>query len=615
MRSTAENKTNNSKGPLNVLANLGDFTPKKTRQIICKQSVSKRDEEGIVEFYEAMVPRKELSFMDLNSIHKFFPTFDDIDIQMIIEEGFPKFEETIGVQNFAKVKKYFGIGCNAKKNQNNLKEINDLLSKLRTIENAQYYICGFKELISKLANLLEDGEEYTDIEKAKIIRMHSVLLFGYCFFVEDFVCIGTGESKRISIDYTKVERNNKRGFYPEELFVLYMSKFIETPEKSVFYDSICFELSQVEDRKLVNEILNFSELNLKNGKFISVNEANPYQTFGKIRGIKSKIHKEPEVYPMEFFSVKSMTEKFDLGGLYSMYKILKTHQLEELKKVEQDFVKFEGSRIYKSKHICYEVLPENYICGEFERKRFIRLVEILSSKGLTMYLRNSLKTQEKFKKPRKYNMGQFMGAIEFVNEANLVKETSVQRDFEIANMLIKMDKGDILSKYLSGEITIEEVKSKLKIDEAFEFEFFGIKPKIEYKDVISNFALQNGYVGSKEEIDIELVENVIIPGNEELIEQYNSGELDEKKFKKKLGLISGFSEMFFKLSSVDISAIEERLLEVKKSTVGKKKFDHSLKMLVLLYCYIVEGQIACGPKNHVPKRNKALKPSNLKTLI
>ena len=610
---TLESKTVNVQNVSNLLPKFGG-SKVKTRNIICSPSISKQDRDGIIRLYEALVPRKEIKSMDLEGIQKIFPTFEDINIDMILEEGFPKFEETIGTENFAKIKKYFGIGSKANPNQN-IKQIDSLISKLRTIENAQFYICGYKDLIIKLANLLEGNQEYTDLEKAKIIRLFAVLFFGYFYFAEDFTCYGTGESRSFQIDYTKVEKNNKLGFYPEELFSLYLLKFSETPEKNIFYDTICFELNQIEDKKLLKEILQFSELDIRNGILISVNTVNPYQNFGKIRSIKQKIHHEPGVYPIEFFSVKAMAQKLDLGALYLMYKTLKSHNLDELKKLKKTYIKFEGSRILEANHFCYEVTAENYIGGELERNRFIRLVEYFTKRGLTMFLKFDLKNGKKLKNPKKYNMGQFLGAIKFVNDANLVDTTTYKRDFEIANKLIKMDKKGALSKYALGIYTIEEVKSDLKIDEAFEFEFFGIKPKVEHKDILSNFALQNGYVESAEEIDNILIENVIIPGNEELIEMYNADELDDKSFEKELGITPEFSEMLFSLSKVDIASIEEKLLDVKKSTIGKKKLDHSLKMVILLYCYIVEGQIACGPKGRVPKRNKALKPSILKTLV
>ena len=616
----AENITSNTEVPFNVLAklqtaNASNDTYKKTRKIMCSESVSKQDKEGIISLYEALVPRRELKLMQLKVIHEEFPTFEDIDIDMIIKEAFPRFEETIGTKNFAKVKKYFGIGCKANKRINS-KEIEEFISRLRTIENAQYYICGYKDLIVKVANLLDTREEdYSNLVKAKIVRLYAVLHLGYYYFAEDFACFGVGENQSYRIDYTKLENNNKMGFYPEELFALYMSKFSETPNQNILYEMIVFEFENIRDEKTLKEVLEFAELDIEKGSFISINEANPYQNFGKIRGIKRKLHYEMGFFPLEIFSMKEFTEKVDWGALFTVYKILRTNELEELKKVEKPCIKFEGSRVFNSTCLCYEVTENNFIGGEVERRRLIRAVELFAGKSLTLYLNQSIKTRKTLKRPKKYNIGQFISAIKFANKAKLVESTTIERDFEIADKLLKMDKESVLTRYGFGEVTIEEVKSKLGIDEAFEFEFFGIKPKIDHKEVIVNFAIANGYVKSREEIDFELIETLIISGNEEFIEQYNSGEIDDKNFKKQIGFNEDFSQMFFNLSKVDIASIEEKLLEVKKSTVGKKKIDHNLKLIVLLYCYIMDGQVACGPKKRVPKRNKALKTSNLKGLV
>ena len=186
------------------------------RKIKCTAEISKADKEGIISLYEALVSRKEIKKMRLDIIRKHFPTFEDIDIDMIREKAFPEFERTIGKENFKKVKQYFGIEC--KKKKNDAREVENLLSKLRSIENAQYYICGFSDLLTKCANLLDTNKEYSVMIKAKIVRMYAVLFLCYIYFVED---IGYGGDR----DKRKAEMNNKLGFYPEELFILYVSIF------------------------------------------------------------------------------------------------------------------------------------------------------------------------------------------------------------------------------------------------------------------------------------------------------------------------------------------------------------------------------------------------------
>lgn len=604
MAATVKNETTGKKGFMPKFEGF-EYNP---RKIICSSEGSKREKDGVIRLYEALVPRKEIKRMLVNVIRRYFPTFEDIDVDMIINEAFPKFEETIGVENFAKVKKFFGIGCKASKNQNS-KEIESLLAKLRTIENAQYYICGYKDLVLKMANLIEGGEQYTNIEKVKICRMYCVLFLFYIYFVEDL-----GYGARVNDD--QLIENNKLGFYPEELFVLYITRFKQTTGKDIFFDAIRFEVDQIKDNKRVlKELLDFSELEYDGERFFSVNKANPYQNFGQVRNVKQKIHNEPVILPLEYFGIFNLSkQELDFVDLYGMYKELTSCELEKFNRSERNYERFEGSRIIKDKYLSYEVRPFQCVSGEREKNRLLNWVEILAQKNLEMLLKTDFKTGKE--KTKKYNVRQFLAAIKFAKDAKLAGETTLIRDFEIADELIKRDKKkNVLSRYFQGDITIPEVKAELKIDETIEFEFFGIKPKVDHKEVLVNFAIQNGYATSRELISAELIENILIPGNEEIIEQFHSGEIGIDKFEKKLGFDSNFAEMFFDISKIDIGLLEEKLLEAKRSSVVKKKFDHRLKLIVLLYVFIVEGQIKCGPKNRVPKRNKALKTSILKTLV
>jgi len=604
MSATVKKETTATKGLMPILEGMNV----NSRKIICPPNVSPSDRDGIVRLYEALVPRKEIGKMRIKVIKQYFPSFENIDIGMIMEEGFPMFEKTIGVQNFAKVKRYFGIGCKVSKNQNS-REIEVLLAKLRTIENAQYYICGYKELISKTANLLEGGEQYTDIEKAKIVRFYSILILWYIYFVEDL-------GYQSQINHVQLKNNNKLGFYPEELFVLFASRFTDIPEKNIFYDSIMFELNLIEDKKVLKELLEFSELDYKYGRFYSVNRANPYQNFSQIRNLKQRIHKEYVISPIELFGIIKFARQIDFADLYAVYKAITSCKLDKFKRVERDFERYEGSIIIKQKYFCYEIRPEQYLTGEREKGRLINLLETFARKDLTMRLESDLKTGKELpeKKKKEYNVAEFLGAIKFVQDANLVQETTVIRDFEIADTLIKRDKrSKVLSKYFMNTVTIEEVKEKLKIDETFELDFFGIKPKVDHKAVLMKFAIQNGYAADKNKIPFDIIEKLIISGNEELIERYNSGEISDKQFESELG-IEGFVEMFFDLSKVDIALIEEKLLKVKKTSIENREIDKAYKMIVRLYCYLVEGQISCGPKNRKPERRGDLKTSILNKL-
>ena len=142
---------------------------------------------------------------------------------------------------------------------------------------------------------------------------------------------------------------------------------------------------------------------------------------------------------------------------------------------------------------------------------------------------------------------------------------------------------------------------------------FGIKHLESPVDAVKRFATENGFATS-ENISNELVENVLIAHNEKLWERFSSGELSSEKIIEKLGLDKSIAEMYFNLQKVDIPLIEEKLQELKNKRATAKEMKKQ-SLTINLYCYIIEGQIACGIKNKIPKGSKRLKPSILKKFL
>ena len=75
-----------------------------------------------------------------------------------------------------------------------------------------------------------------------------------------------------------------------------------------------------------------------------------------------------------------------------------------------------------------------------------------------------------------------------------------------------------------------------------------------------------------------------------------------------------FAEMYFNLKKVEIEKIESFLQDLKRAQTKSDKM-RKYATLIKLYCYLVDEKVKCGPKNKVPKGNKGLKTSNLKSLI
>ena len=178
---------------------------------------------------------------------------------------------------------------------------------------------------------------------------------------------------------------------------------------------------------------------------------------------------------------------------------------------------------------------------------------------------------------------------------------------------------EIFLKFKREEVAVEDMKALLGIDEEFETNVLQIErcntaeesvsPLI---DTVIKLALNNG-IKSEDDINVDLIENVFIRGNEQNIEKFHKGQIDENELKKRIGFEEEFSESYFDTSKIDINAIEAKLQDIKK--YGKKELIHKSKLLISLYCYVVKNGIACGPKTKPAKRNKGLKPEILESLI
>ena len=594
--------------PENVLM-MKNYKPgffKPARTIIEYEGITRTDRDAIVKLYEALVPKD---------------TQRTINLRMMVEEAFPKFEETIGEANFTKVKKYFGIGVK-KPNKGALREgeINAMIGKLRTIENAQYYITGFAELIEKIANKLGGAPEaMTSLEKAKFVRMFMVIFAGYFYFIEDCNYRRNGDTIETIINYAKVPDLNKIPFHPEELFVLYNYKLKTYSDNGIIYDIVQMEVMDL-DKRTRNELLTFAELKLDPEKeFISVNETVACQTFGSVRTLKRKVHQEPGVFPMEIFTCRDMFVKIDFDDLYAVYKALRSFPLENFPTVDRDVPVYEGSRLVHNKHTCYEIIKGMEIAGPVEANRFVRLMEYAITANYNIPVRHDKDGKElPIEEVKFYNARNYLAAIKFANAIGYLDAyTEVERDYEVAEILIERDVDDGLKRYIHGEINEMQLKEILEIDDQFEEDAFGITheaPRAPIEEIVLAFAIDNGYLEEKAETTMQLITEVVLPGNEELFEQYESGEIDAQTLEGKIGFEDEFAEMYFDAEKIDVTAIESKLQDMKRSMADKKKMQKSA-LAISLYCYVVEEQIPCGTKKKAPKRNKGLKPSNLKALI
>lgn len=564
------------------------------RKIICNdQKISKADKEALIKLYEALVPGDKTRTVNVN---------------MIMEQALPAFEETLGETGFRKLKKFFGIGCRSSKFGTKPQEINILLEQIRTIENAQYYIDGYKELLEMAAAKLHGApEEMTMLERAKFVRMYHMIFVGYFFFAQDFRRSYSFDKKcyYLSVDFQEAFKNNSMICRPEDFFITSRILIESFPEDSLMYDLVCLEFSNL-DKKLQKEILQFAELRIDDeGKLISVNIAPKYQTYSSIRALKHKVHPEMGVYPMEFFAYKNKIQEMPFEEIYQIYKILRVVPMDKFNVETKKESYMEGSREVLRDRPYYEVCKDFYVSGQAEIDRIIRTMEYLSA------VEFELETGD----GKKCNMGQYMAAFNFMHGMEYIDVTiQPKREFELAAMLIERDTSGAIMEFKNGMITAEELKLRLGIDAAFEKEIFGIETVASPIEIAEKFAVDNKYVSDYSKINSKLLENVVLLGNEEEFIKFAKGEIDEETLKRKIGFEESFAEMYFDLTKVDMAAIENQLQELKRG-LAKKGEMKRWALLISLYCYLVEEQVPCGPKNKVPKRNKGLKPANLKAQI
>lgn len=564
------------------------------RKIICNdQKISKADKEALIKLYEALVPGDKTRTVNVN---------------MIMEQALPAFEETLGETGFRKLKKFFGIGCRSSKFGTKPQEINILLEQIRTIENAQYYIDGYKELLEMAAAKLHGApEEMTMLERAKFVRMYHMIFVGYFFFAQDFRRSYSFDKKcyYLSVDFQEAFKNNSMICRPEDFFITSRILIESFPEDSLMYDLVCLEFSNL-DKKLQKEILQFAELRIDDeGKLVSVNIAPKYQTYSSIRALKHKVHPEMGVYPMEFFAYKNKIQEMPFEEIYQIYKILRVVPMDKFNVETKKESYMEGSREVLRDRPYYEVCKDFYVSGQAEIDRIIRTMEYLSA------VEFELETGD----GKKCNMGQYMAAFNFMHGMEYIDVTiQPKREFELAAMLIERDTSGAIMEFKNGMITAEELKLRLGIDAAFEKEIFGIETVASPIEIAEKFAVDNKYVSDYSKINSKLLENVVLLGNEEEFIKFAKGEIDEETLKRKIGFEESFAEMYFDLTKVDMAAIENQLQELKRG-LAKKGEMKRWALLISLYCYLVEEQVPCGPKNKVPKRNKGLKPANLKAQI
>lgn len=580
------------------------------KEKLATTSITSADKAGILRFYECLVP-------DWQHLNK------PCNIEMFLS-AFPIFEQTIGEKDFAKVKKYFGIGVK----KNNVKhkfdsKIEGLVKKLRTVQNAMFYISGYSNLIEKIAKKLDKAPDYMgDIEKAKIMRAYFYILVGGHFFSGEYQYVMVDESSPITVIDSLVKNNNHLLLTPEDLEIIYNRTFAKLTDKSWIYDSILYEINLL-DKKTREDFLDFAELSEVDGKFISVNRATKFQTFGEVRKIKKKAMKEPTFFPANVFADKKLINLFEFYGLYSIMKILSNVDFSDLPKESKIGFISEGSLVRKVEYNTYLLQYKSFsydlpVAGEVEKGRLFALINTLVKYEYQFPIET--KTDDSEEKNIEYiNFGHYMAAYKYAFAKGYITiESDLEYDFQVLSEIVELPgaKSHLIKLWYEEE-SISDFESNLEIDiETIDQMFWETKesflPVEEEVTAVINFAVASKCISdSHNEIaDATIMLDAYLPILKQDFLDY-SKDNNLKNLKKKIGFNEDFSKMYFNLRNVKVTQIEEKLLDLKRNPANIK---HS-KLLILLYVWLVDNQIPCGVKNKPIKRKKNLKPEILSNLV
>lgn len=570
-----------------------------------------------------------------------------MDVGMLLNEAIPAFEKQFGSQTFNKFKKY--IGFEVKKPQKNALrpgEYQSIINRMRTVENAMYYIPGYKELVKKMAQKVIAPSGMSDLVKAKLLRMYLIVFCGYYYFLEDFQEVNVDGRMCFRVNVSLAESNNKKALHPEEMFELMQAKFSESENDGIYYEIIEYEFNKL-DRIQKSLVLDFAELDYdKNDGFTSVNKAKSW-TFGAVRQIKQKVFTLPGVAPMELFASEDVLKKASFVDAYTIYKILSTKPIESFRKINRNMAVLEGSRFVNKEFTCYEFMDGFEVTGVDEIQRYIHLYEFIvknHSKMLSGYLDLSTELIDSWI---------YDGAIKFAYEMGYISDyTKPEDDLNLAILIVKKDEASFnIPKYLEGDLSAIKLRETLDFDNDFEIfvrrlreeskvnnavvdEIIETQEKIQDETKVEIHSSEKIEMENKTLIDSnddivakliefakeyeiadensqgirELISNVIIASKKSEVMQFVQRKISSDKFRDMLGMDEEFEKMFFNLESVDIWKIEQKLMDLKrKRTANKKQY----AILIYLYVYLIENQIACGKKHKVPKRNKNLKTENL----
>lgn len=582
----------------------------KELNVINNDGISANVVKGIVRLYQALAPGYNVK---------------PVNVKLIHEKALPRFKEMLGNKRYDILVSYFGLG-KRKLFRSKKGEIEKIVSELRTLENAQYYLEGFAELLEKVSNLLVGApENMPSIVRAKLVRVYATIFWGGHFFAEDYIYRCDGINIDGILNMETALKNEPKPFGPEEMFSLWELSLKRYSQSSIMLEALEHEIEMLA-RNVKKALMTFAELaqDEETGEYYSVNSTcTDYGKYASVRALKKKVVGDPPVLPIHLFIELGGLQLSMLDSIHAIYRVLQ-QPWEEFPKVSRKYVTINGNSAREYSQICYNLCGEHcgdtiysdasdnngtmFLCsGDKERARFINTFEKL----LPMY-DVSMETMDK----KRISLQAFWGAIKLCKELGYVnyETTSIEREWELITAVLGLDNEEntTLKSYFKNEITTDKCVEALGITPEVEAEVLGIKPGLTVR--LKEWAVTEGFVPSVEAVNDSLIENVLFAGGARNdFEMFLDGRISEEELKESLGFDDALASMYFSLKAIDGNAIESALMEAKSKRLTAK--NGPARLTILLYCYLVEQQVPCGSKDKPLKGNKSLKVKNLRNLI
>ena len=587
-------------------------------KILKDVSLNQTDTKALIKLWKLLVPEHEYFISPCEKIMGFSDVCS-IDLPLMKNEAIPAFTKTIGEKRLHALLRHCGYGVKFPRPLQQ-KTLESELACLRTIENAQFYLHGFKHLINSMATHLEDAPEDMDaITRAKHVRSYFIFFAAGEFFTEELAY----KNGVLGVNYTICDQLNKRAVHPEEMFLLY-SMMGKTAK--VRYGAIQHELSLIEP-KLKKKLLEMSELSTST----SPNTYGTTYKFKDYRALKSQIHQEHCISSLSMFAVKEVFLPCGFQQFMSTLLVLLLHPLSEFETATRKIRTFEnGTLVHRdAQHLVYKdsFCGELHICGEKEKKRYFDLFKYMADKDMSLKgLAYNLETGDPIPDHEFEWQVYYALALFGIQRKYITPEMSMPDTLTVIDKLTEFysydDKAQAMTirmaiqAYWFSERTTEDANTlatMMGIDATFEEEKLGIVREKTPEEIVLKFAEDNSISINNMEQTLDMINGFWIPNFGEAITAFGKTN-DETVFKKKIGFDSEYASAYFNLADVNIKKIQEKLLDLKRYRAKAKEMQAN-GLLIGLYCYLLEGNIPCGPKNRAPERTKALRPENLKAFI